>query len=442
MLSACGNHVLDYRNAQIVDGKIYAGDANTPFNGKVTHVPYSVVFNSQQGMDRMLSMLDTGNGLALYQTLCDVSIKDGRLDGDTTCNAAASDIVRISTAFDDGALSGDMKIYSQDGKIAIVTAKFKQGLPDGQTEQVLPSTEKTIRSLNWSAGKLDGESKVWDPKTGELTIDANYSQGILNGDYYNRAGRPGQEPFITQGTYDNGKFTGTKTTSYPDDEYTYDIRTEVKYADDVVQNQDDLDRMNQFGRQVADCVHQSAYPLAQEKGRISLLQEEQKELVAQCKARMSGGSNASTGDESILASAGGEDKAASAYLDSLHANQASNSTASSTASGPTSALAPSSSPTQATSSSQQAPSKAEKRCGWIENDLPGGNLTLRDRDGVWGISTAAGVAAGIDQMPATEKGDTCGCLSVATDKASKRITRVFGGKAIANSICHADKSLN
>ncbi|WP_186208811.1 DUF4087 domain-containing protein [Burkholderia gladioli] len=441
-LTACSHHILDYRNAQIVDGKIYAVDANEPFTGKATHVPYGVVFNSQGGMDRMLSMLETGRGLGLALTLCEVTLKDGSLSGDASCTTAESDTVRLSTSFDDGALSGEMKIYSTDGKIVIVSAGFKHGQPNGQEEQILPATGKTIRFVHWDAGKLDGESKVWDPQTGELTTDANYSEGILNGNYYNRTGRPEQEPFITKGTYENGKLTGTKTTPYPDDVYAYDIRTEVKYADDVVQNQDDIDRMNQFGHQVSDCVHQSAYPIAQAKGRTYLLQDEQQQLVAQCKTRASGVSNASDNDESIAAAASGEDKAASAYLDSRHDGQANSSVNTMAASSPASTPTPLSSPTPTTNGYQPTQSKAEKRCGWIENDLPGGDLTLRDRDGVWGISTAAGVATGLEQMPATSKGDTCGCLSVATDRASKKITQVFGGKVIANSICHADKSLN
>ncbi|MEB2548817.1 DUF4087 domain-containing protein [Burkholderia gladioli] len=441
-LTACSHHILDYRNAQIVDGKIYAVDANEPFTGKATHVPYGVVFNSQDGMDRMLSTLETGRGLGLALTLCEVTLKDGTLSGDASCTTAESDTVRLSTSFDDGALSGEMKIYSTDGKIVIVSAGFKHGQPDGQEEQILSATGKTIRSVHWDAGKLDGESKVWDPQTGELTIDANYSEGVLNGDYYNRTGRPGQEPFITKGTYENGKFTGTKTTPYPDDVYAYDIRTEVKYADDVVQNQDDIDHMNQFGHQVSDCVHQSAYPIAQAKGRTYLLQDEQQQLVTQCKTRASGVSNANDNDESIAPAASGEDKAASAYLNSRHDGQANSSVNTMAASSPASTPTPLSSPHPTTNGYQPTQSKTEKRCGWIENDLPGGDLTLRDRDGTWAISTAAGVATGFEQMPAISKGDTCGCLSVATDRASKKITQVFGGKVIANSICHADKSLN
>jgi hypothetical protein len=82
-----------------------------------------------------------------------------------------------------------------------------------------------------------------------------------------------------------------------------------------------------------------------------------------------------------------------------------------------------------------------KRCGWIENDMPGGDLTLSDRDGRWGIVTAAGQANGLEKMPNTNKGDSCGCLSVNADARSKRITQIFGGKILPVSVCQKDKAL-
>ncbi|KVN53091.1 toxin-antitoxin system YwqK family antitoxin [Burkholderia anthina] len=323
-LSGCEGDVVDYRNTQIVNGKVYAGDANTPFSGKVTNVPYDVIFNQQPGMDRMISVLETGRGLDLYQTICNTTVKDGELNGDVVCKAPASDTVRLNASFDAAALSGDMKIYSTDGKIVIVTSSFKQGQPDGKEEQVLPASQKTIRVVHWDMGTLDGESKAWDPQTGELIAEAHYRKGVLNGDFYTSTISNGQQPLIVKGVFHDGKFTGTKPTTYPNDQYIYDIRTDVHYVDDVIQNQNDIDRMNQFGRQVADCVHQSAYPIAETKGRTYLTNDEKADLVRQCKAQASTGSNASNNASSILAAASGEDKNASAYLDSINKNQKEN----------------------------------------------------------------------------------------------------------------------
>ncbi|MBR8094707.1 hypothetical protein KDX09_35685 [Burkholderia cenocepacia] len=318
ILSGCNGDVLDYRNTQIVNGKVYAGDANTPFSGHVTNVPYGVIFNQQPGMDLMISVLDTGRGLGMDQTICDTTVKHGELNGDVTCKAPASDIVRLNASFGAAALSGDMKIYSTDGKIVIVSASFKQGQPDGKEEQVLPAPQKTIRVVHWNRGTLDGESKAWDPQTGELTSEAHYTKGVLNGDFYSRTISTGQQPFIVKGVFHDGKFTGTKPIPYPNDQYVYDIRTDVRYVDDVIQNQNDIDRMNQFGSQVADCVHQSAYPIEKTKGRTYLTNDEEADLVRQCKAQASTGRNVSNDTNSIPATASGEDKTASAYLDSVN----------------------------------------------------------------------------------------------------------------------------
>ena len=84
---------------------------------------------------------------------------------------------------------------------------------------------------------------------------------------------------------------------------------------------------------------------------------------------------------------------------------------------------------------------AQTRCGWIENDMPS-SLTLQDRDGTWTIASIGKDAEGFaDHMPDTNKGDSCGCLSVETDKASMRITKVLGGKLKPVSACQRDKSL-
>lgn len=441
-LAGCANRTLDYRNAQIVNGKIYAADSNSPFSGKVTNVPYGTVFNSQQGLDRMLSALQDGSRLVMYGTLCDVKVDAGQLDGDAVCRTARSDTVRLQASFDEAALAGDMTMYATDGKTVLVSAHFKHGQPDGEVKQLLGSTGKTLRTVHWHEGKLDGETKIWDPQTGDLTYAANYRQGILNGDFYNQSGRPGEEPLVTRGTYDNGKFTGTKPSSFGNDEYKYDIRVDVKYVDDVIQNQDDIDRMNQFGRQVSDCVHRTAYSVANAHGRTYLASDEEKQLVDQCKGQVADAGEANKDkDSSVLTAVAGGSDAAAAYLQSVNTDQKGSPVAASasTDGGNSGTEAPAPVDARTAPASQLA---QEKRCGWVENSLPGGELTLRDRDGTWAISDANGVANGLERMPALIKGDNCGCLTVATDRTRKRITQVFSAEMTAISICQADKSLN
>jgi len=69
------------------------------------------------------------------------------------------------------------------------------------------------------------------------------------------------------------------------------------------------------------------------------------------------------------------------------------------------------------------------------------SLTLKDRDGTWSIVSADGQANGFAQMPDTNKGDSCGCLTVETNKQAMRITKVLGGALKPVSACQQDKSL-
>jgi hypothetical protein len=89
----------------------------------------------------------------------------------------------------------------------------------------------------------------------------------------------------------------------------------------------------------------------------------------------------------------------------------------------------------------QGATAAEMRCGWIENTMPS-SLTLTDRHGSWDLVTSDWQTEGFDHnMPSTNRGDSCGCLNVETDKNSKRITKVLSGKLLPTSTCQRDKSL-
>jgi len=88
----------------------------------------------------------------------------------------------------------------------------------------------------------------------------------------------------------------------------------------------------------------------------------------------------------------------------------------------------------------QSTTAAEMRCGWIENTMPS-DLTLADRDGSWKLATIDWQTDGFDNIPSTDHGDTCGCISGVTDKKSMRIVKVLGGKLLPASTCQRDKKL-
>lgn len=80
---------------------------------------------------------------------------------------------------------------------------------------------------------------------------------------------------------------------------------------------------------------------------------------------------------------------------------------------------------------------AETRCGIVTNTLPGGDLTLDDRDAAWTLDQN-GVP---DNMPPTNRGEQCGCVTGTTDAQTHTFTSVTGGKLKPMKVCDADKKL-
>lgn len=95
--------------------------------------------------------------------------------------------------------------------------------------------------------------------------------------------------------------------------------------------------------------------------------------------------------------------------------------------------------------------KDERRCGWLDNPTPG-NWSLVDRDGEWIMSAQGGYQArGMDQMPDMSTagevltngnyGYSCACMTVRTDRASGRITRIMSARPIPLAQCRSDRRL-
>ena len=95
--------------------------------------------------------------------------------------------------------------------------------------------------------------------------------------------------------------------------------------------------------------------------------------------------------------------------------------------------------------------KGERRCGWLDNPTPG-NWSLVDREGEWLMGMQGGFQApGMDQMPdMSTAGDvrtngnygySCACMTVTTDRASGRITRIMSARPVPLRQCRMDRRL-
>ncbi|WP_423193163.1 toxin-antitoxin system YwqK family antitoxin [Cupriavidus sp. H18C2] len=230
VVSACGkNEVLDFRNATIVNGKVYAVGANEPFFGALTNVPASVLLTQQQGF-RLTSKLagialsdalsagddnarsvfrESGAGALAYGALCNARIRDGLPDGKAVCKEPQSDIVRMDMSFNEGALDDSLRLYGgQRDSGLIMDVTFQNGQPDGTQQVYSWANHKLIHTFPWDKGvpsgtedgfdantgarvkrakfvngKYEGEVLHYSPDGKQLTIKATYAQGNLNGPY-------------------------------------------------------------------------------------------------------------------------------------------------------------------------------------------------------------------------------------------------------------------
>lgn len=188
ILAGCGDKTLDYRNAEINNGKVYAGDANTPFSGKVTNVPAGTIFGSQRGFGKLLNTVNqarpaTTLGDIGVTSLCDAKASEGVLNGKTVCKTAQSDTVRIEANFSGGVLDGSFVAHDQAGSNTFVDLSFKGGQPDGKMKIYSPKTGKLVHSAVWDAGVLNGDEEGYDETTGNRVLRATLANGKYQGEF-------------------------------------------------------------------------------------------------------------------------------------------------------------------------------------------------------------------------------------------------------------------
>ena len=92
----------------------------------------------------------------------------------------------------------------------------------------------------------------------------------------------------------------------------------------------------------------------------------------------------------------------------------------------------------------------QRRCGWFENPTPA-NAWLRDRDGLWIISTQGGGSQAEGEWPSFSDrqwirtngsyGYGCACMTVTVDRANQTITRIVSSTPLPLSRCRRDKAL-
>ncbi|WP_426701660.1 hypothetical protein ACPPVV_01195 [Rhodanobacter sp. Col0626] len=192
-LTGCSKPVLDFRNAEMPDGLIYATGANEPFTGTVTHVPDSFLLSDAKGYakfvqeaggdgDAVARMWRFAQGIGSPTFLCDVSARKGYVDGKAICYVPRTDTKLIEAHFSEGRLSGGLVYYNPESRAQkLIEGSFDAGQPAGTEKIYSPSTGKLVESVAWSDGTYDGDYARYTDDGTQLTDRWRYRKGQYDG---------------------------------------------------------------------------------------------------------------------------------------------------------------------------------------------------------------------------------------------------------------------
>lgn len=450
LLAGCGNKVLDFRNAEISNGKVYADGASTPFSGRVTNVPGGTVFGSQPGYAKLISTLtkispDLSISDVGLTALCDAESSDGVLDGKVLCKEPHSDTDTIESKFSSGRLDGSFTAHDETGTKTLAQLSFSNGQPDGKMQIYSAKSGKLIHVATWAAGTLNGEEEGYNADTGNLILHGTLLNGAYDGELVRYAADG--KTVLYKGSYVHGQLNGELERYDP----AAGVREVMHYVDGKLDGLDQawdasgkLIGQKTFANGVDVAEQQKADEKAELAHEIDLAVNDPDPKVAACVRAIV--------DHSGIAMNESQQNEYDAKLIARHAQCKTNpdspaapapsQTATPAQSGGNDSTPPVTSTSSALHAQAVADGPATHRCGWIENDMPS-SLALRDRDGTWQIAggSASGTPAGFDQMPPTNKGDSCGCLTVETNRQAMQVVKILGGSLKPLSACQSDKSL-
>jgi hypothetical protein len=226
LLAGCKGGVLDYRNAQMVNGKVYGENANEPFSGKLTNIPDRSLLIEQAGFQltgklASIALADSlpsternaqsflgrsgAEGL-LSGAACDVPIDGGLPDGPAVCKAPQSEVVRIETSFKHGTLDGSFKLFGGQSDGTLLEVTFSNGQPNGAEKVYSWTDHKLIHSFPWNRGIAAGTEEAFDSNTGALVKRATFVDGKYEGEVVHYS--PDGKQVTARATYVNGKLNG------------------------------------------------------------------------------------------------------------------------------------------------------------------------------------------------------------------------------------------
>lgn len=218
-LAGCSQEVLDFRNADLVNGKIYADGANKPFSGKVTNIPFSTLPTSplMKMFHAVSHVTEDRDGIEVAKQLrnlhCDVDLDEGLLDGDASCTLRGMDGPYMTMRYEKGSLEGAVKVASIKAKgVTLAQATYKDDAIEGELIINHPETGKLISSSHWRASKQHGSEETYSLKTGKLIYKATFVDGQPDGEVLSY--RPDGEQLLSKVHFVAGKPHGIEEGYY------------------------------------------------------------------------------------------------------------------------------------------------------------------------------------------------------------------------------------
>ncbi|WP_164105337.1 toxin-antitoxin system YwqK family antitoxin [Stenotrophomonas maltophilia] len=163
LVSGCSQQVLDWRNAEVSNGKIYEAGENKPFDGLVTDVPHGKLEPHLGALRTVLSNLNTFQPASMpallggMQYLCDVDVKDGLVAGHFVCRYRDSQVVAYEGRLTEGGLEGETVFHNGAGAKVVV--------------------------LPMASGKVNGRIRIYFADNPEqLSLEADVVDNGFNGE--------------------------------------------------------------------------------------------------------------------------------------------------------------------------------------------------------------------------------------------------------------------
>ncbi len=186
LVSGCSQQVLDWRNAEVNNGKIYEAGENQPFDGLVTDVPHGKLEPHLGVLRTVLSNLNTFQPASMpallggMQYLCDVGVKEGLPTDHFVCRYRDSQVVAYEGQLTEGGLEGETVFHNAAGAKVVV--------------------------LPMESGEVNGRIRIYFAENPEqLSLEADVVENGFNGELigYHSNGK-----VRTKGQYANSVPTG------------------------------------------------------------------------------------------------------------------------------------------------------------------------------------------------------------------------------------------